>query len=241
MGSCTSKEVAFTKPGKTMDLLEEVENAKIEWPRGSSTYFIPRDSLKNIVNKSNVKTELRRLFPDLTTQELRRYIDIIFNPSRMATGVFITVLGTKKESILDILDEGVADSDLALERQQSPTYTGNYNPPFVLFCSKGHYDHCRDRSHVSCKITSVRAMSNWSRKQIEDFDAIQWRVKAPIFEKLPQGEIQHFNLHSNVVMPYVEDGEEQQERGGYSYVWAVRIHPAHQSVYKRGGRKVRIT
>jgi len=225
------------------DLLEELENAKIEWPKGSSKYFIPRDSLETIVNMRSVEAELTKLFPSLTSRELHQYVDIIFDPLRMARGVFVTVLRTRKESILDILEEGVTDLDLPLERQQLPTYPGNYNRRFVLFCSRDHYDYrnCTDRDHATCKITSVRSMSNWTRNQIENFDAIQWRVKAPVFEKLPQGEIQHFDLHSNVVMPYVEDGEEQLEQSGYSYVWPVRIHPAHQSVYKRDGRMVRLT
>ena len=240
----STQQAASVEAAQNEDILSQLEDAKIEWPKGSNKYFFPADCLETIVNRNSVRTELGNLFPRLDSRELNKHVDTIFN-STPAIGVFITVLRTRKTSILEILDEGLTDLDLPLERHQLTTYPDDDNPPFVLFCSKDHTKHCVDKGeyHTTCKITSVLAMSNWPRKQIEKFDAIQWRVKAPVFQKSQQGKIQHINLHKNIVMPYVKDYrlERQPDAGGYSEVWAVIIHPANQSVYKRGGRQVGVS
>jgi len=245
MGLVVAKQVPGTEPAQDMDILTLLEDAKIECQTSPNKYFIPRDHLENIVNIENVRRELKTLFPSLTATKLNQYIATIFHPSRTATGVFVTVLWTRKESILEVLDEGITDSDLTLERQYLRTHPGVFNRPFVLFCQRGHdqYRHCKDPKHVKCKVTTVKAMSEWTPRQIQEFDAIQWRVKSPVFEKLPDGEIPHYNIHPNIVMPYVEDHEykDRLEAGGYGEVWPVVIHPAHQSVYKRGNLKVGIS
>jgi hypothetical protein len=43
------------------------------------------------------------------------------------------------------------------------------------------------------------------------------------------GKITHHDLHENALLPFIEDHDrEQTNAGGYSQVWRVRIHAAHQ-------------
>jgi hypothetical protein len=69
-------------------------------------------------------------------------------------------------------------------------------------------------------------------RKVGEFDRIQWVFQAPHFHKQPD-EIPHFDLDDNCVMPFVEDHEENpkfRRAGGYSELWPVRIHPAHQNL-----------
>ena len=61
----------------------------------------------------------------------------------------------------------------------------------------------------------------------------QWLVLAPVFKKV-QHRISHQELDDNVVLPFIEDRKNQHDSwsDGYSHLWGVRIHPAHQNVYK---------
>lgn len=62
----------------------------------------------------------------------------------------------------------------------------------------------------------------------------QWSVLAPEFKRI-EGKIPHHNLDNNTIFPYIEDNQGVQGRsGGYSHVWGIRIHPAHQDVYSFG-------
>jgi hypothetical protein len=56
---------------------------------------------------------------------------------------------------------------------------------------------------------------------------------APIFENGPSFIPSHYELDNRVILPYVEDKERDVgcvRHGGFSEIWGVRIHPAHQQM-----------
>lgn len=78
-------------------------------------------------------------------------------------------------------------------------------------------------SRARCKI--LRTFSQWTAKAVEDFDRDQWSFISPIFDQVGL----HYELNDHVVLPFIEDNERHGLiSGGYSQVWSVRIHPAHQ-------------
>ena len=69
-----------------------------------------------------------------------------------------------------------------------------------------------------------KVFENWTWRDIQDFCHAQWAFLAPVFDKVHD----HYELDNNVIFPFIEDGESSLRQGGYSEVWRVRIHQAHQ-------------
>ena len=72
--------------------------------------------------------------------------------------------------------------------------------------------------------TLSKVFAGWPRHDIIEFYYIQWSFSAPMFDKLHK----HYEMDEHVIMPFVESEEDNARQGGYSEVWRVRIHPAHQ-------------
>ncbi|KAF9634158.1 CMGC/CDK protein kinase [Lasiodiplodia theobromae] len=71
-------------------------------------------------------------------------------------------------------------------------------------------------------------MDVWKPAELESFSQKQWYMIAPVFED----DMGHYELHNNVVLPFVieeEDGGENTNPsgGGYSDVFITRIHASH--------------
>ncbi|PMD33649.1 kinase-like protein, partial [Hyaloscypha variabilis F] len=64
----------------------------------------------------------------------------------------------------------------------------------------------------------------WQWRDINDFCHAQWAFLAPVFDELHK----HYELDDNDILPFIEDNEKFLRQGGYSEVWGVRIHQAHQ-------------
>jgi hypothetical protein len=61
-------------------------------------------------------------------------------------------------------------------------------------------------------------------------------VLAPVFKKEERPDvIPHIELNDACLLPFIEDREKHDKMaGGYSEVWGVRIHPAHQKLLPEG-------
>lgn len=69
-----------------------------------------------------------------------------------------------------------------------------------------------------------KVFENWPWCEIHDFCRAQWAFLAPVFDQVHD----HYELDNNVILPFIEDEENFRRQGGYSEVWGVRIHKAHQ-------------
>ncbi|TVY16217.1 Cyclin-dependent kinase 14 [Lachnellula arida] len=72
--------------------------------------------------------------------------------------------------------------------------------------------------------TLSKVFAGWPPHDINEFYHIQWSFSAPVFDQLHK----HYEMDEHVIMPFVESEEDNARQGGYSEVWRVRIHPAHQ-------------
>lgn len=82
-------------------------------------------------------------------------------------------------------------------------------------------------NRARCKVLKVFTL--WTAKAIEDFDRDQWSFISPVFDQLGL----HYELDDHVVLPFTENNERHRLiSGGYSDVWSVRIHPAHQKIFQ---------
>ena len=199
-----------------MRLLSQLESFQIEWPKSMNRHYIPNDKLEDLITSSNVKKELRSIYPSMNSQDIHRYTTIICDNGE-AKKLFAILLATKKSSIHAFIDAEIRDKDLAFERGYIPKspQDSRYFEPFVL-CPKGHSRRCKLSTHISCGIS---AMSCWSHTDISSLCAKQWWAQAPIFRKSNDNQIPHLELNDNIIMPYIKDfefntGEWKPRQGG---------------------------
>ena len=213
-------------------LTEMLKDAKIECPRESNFYFIPVDAIRKLEEKRPVREELRRIFPRMDRDPLDHYVHLICTK---ATRIFAILLASSmdiQEGICDLLDEGITDVNLPFVRV--PLYgveRGGRSSSSSFTLAKYEHTNCQREGHAGC---GIRALSNWGRFQIETLSRDQWLALAPVFRRASKG-IPHYHFEDNTVFPFTEDDENNNEKlksGGYSEVWPVRIHPAHQDIIR---------
>ncbi|KAF4626883.1 hypothetical protein G7Y89_g11273 [Cudoniella acicularis] len=201
--------------GSVQTLEEQLLDAQIEWPENGNQWFIPANAIKELLNPESITIELRRNIEFSRVGPLSQLAKTI---SEKAPKLFaILVRRGRSKYIWNFLNEKIDDSHLPFVRADD-----------ILEGAKtGRFKLC------SCHRPRqpLKTMETWNRQDIIDFGRDQWVMLAPVFEE--SKEVKHYNLDANCVMPFIEDQERtSQASGGFSSVWGVRIHPAHQFLYR---------
>lgn len=205
-----------------MALRDELLDSQKLWPPGRNTGFIPIDALYSILTFKAISEELSQIDPSKNEKEILLCVNYIYGKARKLFALLLCQ--NKSNFIYSFIEEGIYDEDLPFQRAG---VFGSTSDAFRLCSKRVHV-----AGHEGC---GIKAMSRWSRHDIRDFCGAQWVVQAPVFEKTQSGIIPHYDLDKNVIMPFIEDDENQMIRGGYSHVWKVRIHPAHQTLWTPSG------
>lgn len=160
--------------------------------------------------------------------------------SESAKWLYALLLYEEKGRLIGkFLDEGLGDEDLPFERvhrmARSPLDESQTDSD-LLVCKSSH-KNCIKLNHEGCEI---RALSLWEQEDITDLCHHQWIFQAPVLEATNDVRIPHLELHDTAVLPYVYDQcGVSQAGGGYSEVWGVQVHPAHQKLYTSPNPQVR--
>jgi hypothetical protein len=212
---------------QSQTLENQLWDAQIEWPKGQNRYFIPADEQLRLIKTESIITELRRCMISLTREQLLKSADQIFDGAPRLFAILVYM--SKSDCILSFLDEGLSDDDLPFIRAElkgNGLGTGSFK--------------LRSRRHPTRRI---KCMDSWGRNAITSFDRDQWWMLAPIFKykdgKRSKEKVRHWDLEDNCVLPLVDDQELKATDGGFSSVWGVLVHPAHQQLYKSKNPKVR--
>jgi serine/threonine protein kinase len=122
--------------------------------------------------------------------------------ARTSRGMFAILAYLGKGSLITaFLDENINDSDL----------------PFKMpLAQEGQENQGR----------LPKTFANRSWREINDICRVQWYFLAPIFDTLHE----HYELDDSAVLPFIKNEESSAQQGGYSEVWKVQIHPAHQQL-----------
>jgi hypothetical protein len=128
----------------------------------------------------------------------------------------------KGHTICDFVQEGIGDSHLPFERDDKTTKTGDFK-----LCRQH-----RPKEPIQC-------MLDWDRDDIIHFERDQWCTRAPIFS-YTEG-VEHYEFEQNLVLPFIIDHEHSDhvKNAGFSRVWKVVIHHAHQKLFENAFAKVR--
>ncbi|KUJ21647.1 kinase-like protein, partial [Mollisia scopiformis] len=207
---------------QSQKLEEQLVDQLIEWPRGGNSYFIPIDQQKRLVTPMSIMEELRRV-EDRENQHSKEELDDttakISNTARKMFSILVC-LG-KGKCIYNFLKEGLTDDHLPFSRFVAQA-TSNGTGVRTKLCSH--------RSPGK----PIKSMANWSWNETTGFARDQWWMLAPVFKESLNDprKVRHYNLDDNCVMPFIEDHERTDTiASGFSTVWAVRVHPAHQSLH----------
>ncbi|KAE8443565.1 hypothetical protein EG329_001727 [Mollisiaceae sp. DMI_Dod_QoI] len=222
-GNLTPKESPDEDISEGPTLEGKLWDARIAWPAGRISYFIPYDDLQRLVTIDAVLIELRRREMVFKETELQDKADEILKTARKLFAALVCV--SMGECILDFLNEGLNDKDMPFVRVE----LGNRNLGVGAF-------RLESRRQPK-KVLQCMSSSKWGRSRLEAFNRDQWWVLAPIFKESKKEDkmkkVRHWELEPNRVLPFVEDNQSTSDNsGGYSEVWAVRVHRAHQHLYK---------
>lgn len=202
--------------------------AKVEWPVGRNSHFIPVSNFNEIMQLPDIEEELESVFPG-ETDTIRKSVALKTYLSAKQL-LAILVCGGQQSIFLDLLEEDVTDKDLPFTRIDGPSIPGGYARKFKL--ARKDHSSCQSMDHASCGIQALEKLDD-----PEDRTAIcrnQWLVLAPIFRKMEDSRrILHLELDIACILPFTEEKKEELKQGGYSDVWPVQIHPAHQEFLRQ--------
>ena len=204
------------------ELALDLSDERLEWPPKGNTYFIPRSAIHRYVTKEAVRKVLREIFPKWNAASLNHAsLRISTEAPRLFT--ILLLCGRNQtfcSKIEDFLDNDITDEKLPLAR---------IYPPGSIHYTLGTNDHkeCERNHEGNCEI---EMLSSWRRNHIEDLCRDQWLVLAPVFTSY-DNYVQHYDLDESTIFPYIKDQKNDRgaiKIGGYSRVWGVKMHPAHQ-------------
>ena len=178
---------------------------------------MPIDVQDALINPLAVANEIRARNHNIEAAEVEIAAEAT---CRCARRLFAILAFIKQGAeIYSLLKEGVSDEDLPLERKRD---------------GKGEFT-LRRMSGIP-----IETFERWNEYDIEVFDRTQWWMIAPVFENT-----EHYELDDGVILPFIpfktNPDTERKREGGYSEVYAVRIHPAHHRFWKRSEFEVWVT
>jgi hypothetical protein len=195
-----------------MELQSDFFEVRKEWPKEGNQYFIPADDLRRLVTVNTILNQLRYSRPDIPEQDLGQMAERAWASAYKLFAIL--VCANKSNKFYEFLDEGVCDADLPFRRSPDSGHNGDLRssrPPHNI----------------------IRSMKSWGLYQVSNFSRDQWQMLSPIFER--DNEVKLYELSNNHVLPFIEDHEQDPGEftgfGGFSSVWAVVMHPAHQFLY----------
>lgn len=202
------------------NLEDQLLDQLIEWPKGENRFFIPTDQQSQLVTPGSIIDELRRVEDREDQDSEEELIDAAKKIWSTAPKLFsILVCLGKGKYIYNFLEEGLNDEDLPFVRSLSQADTNRTGAA---------------RFNLSSRLSPqkpIKSMANWSRNDITGFGRDQWWMLAPVFKESANTprKVRHYELDDMCVMPFIEDHERTKTiASGFSTVWPVRVHPAHQ-------------
>lgn len=187
---------------------DQLRWARIEYPRHSYSFFIPICQLDSIITTSNVESEIQR---GNSYSDPAGFKHIAEETCRIARKVFAVLACMGRGFEIEIfLRDGVSDEDLPVRGIK------NENGGYEL----------RRRSGAP-----IETFESWNDHDKEEFDRTQWWMLSPVF-----CDKEHYELEESTILPFIpfETGGEIEKKslGGFSEVYAARIHRSHHKFWE---------
>jgi hypothetical protein len=195
---------------------DQIRSARKECPQRRHCFIVPNSALESLITVPNIEKDIRARSHSHNI-ELAEVGDVAEKACRVAKKVYAILAYMKMgPEISFLLRDGVSDKDLPLRRRR------NADGEFLLERKSG---------------VPIETFERWSDHDIEEFDRIQWWMLAPVFE-----DKEHYELDDDIILPFIpfkaNAETAQKKEGGYSEVYAVRLHPAHHTFWERSKSEV---
>lgn len=232
----SSAQSAYPLPDQEMESLQDELFSALIPTHQEKRGFFAKDQLSKILTEARVRNELTRHFEDSLSEEtIAEYAKTICQGTASQGEIsghdritkrktFIKVLAIliiieKTKSIIKLLEEDVSDSDLPLIKVSRP----NDKKLFDLRVSRQPYKVLRS------------FQKRWNQLNIRNFDEWQWTTLPVEFVPTEHGEVHHYQLEEQRILPFIKDSREQKPHfsqrteleGGFASVFQVAIHPQH--------------
>jgi hypothetical protein len=225
------ESLASLPPSDFYDDLQTRIHAAFQSTRKEQGEFLPKGLLCTLINTQSVAQELDQQLSDIhTPEEISRYAERICSETeverrgklkiksfRKIFALLVLVEATK--FILQFLEEDVSDIDL----------------PLTLVKYKGIDGLCRRNTTGQDAGEPLKCLRRpkWSTTKLRLFEYYQWKVLAPFFFQDENGDVKHYKLNDQHILPFMaldDMAEEDAEReGGFGRVQMVGIHPDHHN------------
>lgn len=198
--------------------------------------FLPINELECIINMKAIQGELLLHGKDAGLAEkiwgtTRSKISELTTRRKIFA---ILVMADQVPAIINFIEDDIYDNHLPfLFRDGIGDRAGSYD---VYGKVKG-----RDGEPDGEKEFLISFFQNWKDNNLESFRDNQWQFLAPYFSLVSQdnNKVMHYNLDNQLILPFIEDRPESkpneppaQHDGGYADVRHVKIHCAHQNLYR---------
>ena len=197
--------------------------------KGREFEFLPRDDLEKLVTEERItqalaragcdafqaQTEITNAHPNST--EIQNLMNSDELAKRKEIFAILILMGNPK-AVLDFINGRIDDTDL----------------PFELERGEGMSRKTLKRRDPDGKLEAIDLFSTWQSKDLEAFEAQQWKIHVPVFNTIEnKGKPPpHWNLATKTVLPYLESTF--IGKGGFSDVNKVRLHTSHHDGAKVG-------
>ncbi len=210
----TSRDSSCSKNSTVGDSLgAQLRLVRVECHQRPHSFIVPICDQESLITIDNVEKDIRAGDHVTEPAEIRRLAE---EACRIAPKLFAILACLKKgQEISLLLSGGISDKDLPLRRKRAKEV-------HVLQRKSGEI---------------IKAFESWNNNKIEEFDRIQWWMISPVFE-----DKAHYELENSTILPFIPfetnaDTVEKKE-GGYSEVYAARIHPSHHNFWVSSGPQV---
>lgn len=196
--------------------------------------FLPRGELRHLINPESVFRELTkdlsaihspkniRGFAETVCSEIEVIRDNKIKIKSFRKIFALLVLVEKTSSIPLFIEEDVSDLDLPLLHIKNDQING--------LCRKG------TTSAELRLISRCFKPPQWSPVKLRNFQEWQWTMLAPFFSRDDDGDIKHYTLPDQCILPFIHrhDGakEDDDKTGGFGRVLMVRLHKDHHNFHK---------
>lgn len=189
--------------------------------------FLPARKLRRLVDPGTVSTELNKTFGKSHTEdEIRSYTSDICSEIIVERERGFKTQSFRKIFALLVILEATASIRLFLQDNVS-----DLDLPLVWPSNGGMKGLCRKDADGHSLGEPLKCFSKWSRVKLRNFYEYQWKLLAPFFSKTGKGEVKHYPLREDHILPFVEcngvSEEDSEKSGGYGKVSMVQIHPDH--------------
>jgi hypothetical protein len=219
-------------------LAYSLQEELIEWPKGNNSHFLPINAIQALKDKTRVQSVIREMFPGMDRETRAHYVNSICSKT---TKIFAILLCSfsgsgdekRRRVITKLIDEKISDKDLPFQRVyiedtgRSANFQNHANPRYILARKEDDSGKPGERGAYV-----IKALSNWPRMETQTLCRAQWITLSPVFKSRP-GMVPHYDIEDQVILPFTEDTErdgQEIKQGGYSEVWPIRVHPAHQNI-----------